>query len=104
MLNFVCDRHCCTEHYHSYTFISREVIDYLIKNEAKLIGVDTVNIDSSRDLERPAHKMLLRNNILIVENLANLEQLYGKKFRFYAVQIKGKKVAAMPVRAFGELM
>jgi len=104
LFNFGWDIYWGTEQYQSYPFISREVIDYLIKNGAKLVGVDTVNIDSSRDLERPAHTMLLRNNILIVENLMNLDQLYGKSFKFYAVPIKGRKVAAMPVRAFAEIL
>jgi kynurenine formamidase len=34
--------------------------------------------------------------------MANLDALRGKSFRFYAVPIRAKAVAAMPVRAFAE--
>ena len=47
---------------------------------------------------------MLENDILIVENLRNLDKLHQKKFKFYAVPIKAKKVAAMPVRAFAEVI
>ena len=40
----------------------------------------------------------------IVENLTHLEQLHGHPFRFFAVPIKGRQVAAMTIRAFAELL
>ena len=70
----------------------------------ELVGVDTVNVDNSKDLTRPAHTLLLKEEILIVENLMNLDKLYDKKFRFFAVPLKAKKVAAMPIRAFAEIL
>ncbi|MCK5587931.1 MAG: cyclase family protein [Candidatus Lokiarchaeota archaeon] len=102
--NFGWDKHWGTEQYQSYPFISKELIEYLIKSGIKLAGVDTVNIDNSRDLTRPAHSLFLKEEIVIVENLINLDKLHNKKFRFFAVPIKGKKVAAMPIRAFAEIL
>ncbi|MHA2295788.1 MAG: cyclase family protein [Candidatus Hodarchaeales archaeon] len=104
LFNFGWDKHWGTEQYYSYPFISTELIYQLIEREVKLVGVDTINIDDSRDLSRPAHTMLLVKDILIVENLTNLESLYDKEFRFFSVPIKGKKVAAMPIRAFAEIV
>jgi kynurenine formamidase len=104
LFNFGWDRYWGTERYHSYPFISTEVIEHLIDSRVGLVGVDTINIDNSKDLKRPAHTLFLKNNILIVENLTNLEKLRKKRFRFFAVPIKGKKVAAMPVRAFAEVL
>lgn len=103
LFNFGWDQHWGTDEYQSYPFISEDVIDLLISRGVKLVGVDTVNIDSSKDLTRPAHTKFLKNNVLIVENLVNLDKLHEKQFRFYAVPLKGKKVAAMPVRAFAEI-
>lgn len=91
------------ERYQSYPFISKELIDLLIDQRVKLVGVDTVNIDDSRDLSRSAHTSFLKNEILIADNLTNLESLHGKNFRFFAVPLKGKRVAAMPVRAFAQI-
>jgi kynurenine formamidase len=104
LFNFGWDKYWGTEQYQSYPFISKELIKYLINSGVKLVGVDTVNIDNSKDLNRPAHTYFLKKEILIVENLMNLEKLYDKNFRFFAVPIKGKKVAAMPIRAFAEIL
>lgn len=44
------------------------------------------------------------DEILIVENLMGLDKLYDKEFRFFAVPLKAKGAAAMPVRAFAEVI
>ncbi|MFW9992138.1 MAG: cyclase family protein [Candidatus Odinarchaeota archaeon] len=103
LFNFGWDKYWGSEAYYSYPFISEPLIESLIERGGKLVGIDTINIDDSRDLARPAHTKLLARDVLIVENLVNLELLHGKNFRFYAVPIKGKKVAAMPVRAFAQI-
>ena len=104
LFNFGWDHYWGTDQYHSYPFISKKVVEHLVEKGVKLVGVDTINIDNSKDLTRPAHSLFLQNDILIVENLTNLEQLHGKTFRFFAVPIKAKKVTAMPIRAFAEIL
>lgn len=104
LFNFGWDKHWGTDQYHAYPFIGGAVIERLVEAGAGLVGVDTINVDDSHDLARPAHTLFLRRDILIVENLANLDQLYGKRFRFFAVPIRAKGVAAMPVRAFAEVL
>lgn len=93
-----------TEKYDAFPFLARPVVQELVSRGAKLVGVDTLNIDDPRDPERPAHSRLLANDILIVENLCNLDALRGKIFRFFAVPIKARGAAAIPVRAFAEGM
>jgi kynurenine formamidase len=92
------------EDYYAYPFLSRAAITYLAEAGAKLVGVDTLNIDDSHDPERPAHSTFLRQETLIVENLTNLDVLHGNKFRFFAVPLKARDTAAMPVRAFAEIV
>ncbi|NPV90977.1 MAG: cyclase family protein [Firmicutes bacterium] len=104
LFNFGWDSLWGEDNYYAYPFISEELIDYLIAEGVKLVGVDTVNIDSTRDPYRPAHTRFLQKDILVVENLTGLDQLHGREFRFYAVPLKAKKVAAIPVRAFAELL
>lgn len=103
LFNFGWDKFWETPQYEAYPFLAREVIDELIARGAKLVGVDTLNIDDTRDSERPAHSKLLANDILIVENLRNLDALHGKDFRFFAAPIRARGAAAMPVRAFAEM-
>jgi arylformamidase len=104
LFNFGWDRYWGTDRYEEHPFISKESIHVLIEAGVHLVGVDTINIDDSQDLTRPAHTLFLKNDIFIVENLMNLDSLYKRKFRFFAVPIKGRKVAAMPVRAFAEIL
>ncbi len=103
LFHFGWDKFWETPQYSNYPFLARPVIEDLIARGAKLVGVDTLNIDDTRDPERPAHSRLLGNDILIVENLCNLDALRGKDVRFFAVPIKARGAAAMPVRAFAEL-
>jgi kynurenine formamidase len=74
----------------------------LIDRGARLVGVDTWNVDDISDEERPAHSWLLARDILIVENLCNLAALGHRSFRFFAVPIKARRAASMPIRAFAE--
>lgn len=102
LFNFGWDKFWGTPQYEKYPFLARAVIEELIARGAKLVGVDTLNIDDTRDPERPAHSRLLESDILIVENLRGLDALHGKHFRFFAVPIRARGAAAMPVRAFAE--
>lgn len=97
------DQYWGSEDYYAYPFLSVPVLEELISRGVAMIGVDTVNIDDSRDLTRPAHTMLLQREILIVENLTNLAKLVDQAFRFFAVPIKLRGGAAMNIRAFAEL-
>lgn len=104
LFNFGWDKYWGEEKYYEYPYISEELIEYLIESGVKLVGVDTINIDSSKIMERPAHSKFLKKDILVVENLTCLEKLHGKRFRFFAVPLKAKRVAALPIRAFAEVL
>jgi len=51
----------------------------------------------------PIHKLLLSNDVLIIENLTNLEKLAGKEFRIIALPINLQEDAA-PARVIAELI
>lgn len=102
LVNFGWDRYWGTEEYFSYPYLASSTVDELARRGARLVGVDTLNIDDTRDPRRPAHTRLLGSDILIVENLTGLHALHGRRFRFFAVPIRARGAAAMPVRAFAE--
>jgi kynurenine formamidase len=97
------DRHWRTEEYPSgnHPFLTEEGANYLAKNGATLVGIDSYNIDSTSDAARPAHSVLLGHDIPIVEHLCGLNALPDTGFRFFAVPIKIKRFGTVPVRAFG---
>ena len=64
------------------------------------VGIDTLNIDSTRGGGRPVHSVLLRAEIPIIEHLTNLEALPATGFTFTAVPPKIEGAGTFTVRAF----
>ena len=97
------DRHWRTEAYSDGThpFITEETAEYLAQSGAALVGIDSYNIDDTQDGNRPAHSVLLRRGIPIVEHLCGLNELPDQSFQFFAVPVKVKGFGTFPVRAFG---
>ena len=91
-------------YFENHPFISEAAAGYLRDSGAVLVGIDSHNIDDTRSRNsRPAHSILLRENILIVEHLRGLEQLPERSFTFSAVPPKLKGVGTFPVRAFAQV-
>jgi kynurenine formamidase len=98
------DRHWNTEAYFTdHPYVTEEAAVYLRTAGARLVGIDSMNIDDTRGKTRPVHSTLLRANILIVEHLCNLDQLPQAGFTFSAVPAKFKGVGTFPVRALAKL-
>ncbi len=94
-------RHWGSESYfEGHPFLTREAATALVDSGAALVGIDSYNIDDTADTTRPAHSLLLKANIPIVEHLCNLEALPESSYRFFAVPVKVKAFGTFPVRAF----
>ena len=97
------DKHWRTEEYSSgnHPFLTEGAATYLAENAAVLVGIDSFNIDATRDGNRPAHSVLLGHDIPIVEHLCGLRDLPDSGFKFFAVPVKVRQFGTFPVRAFG---
>jgi kynurenine formamidase len=87
-------------YFENHPFVTAQAAEYLRDHGARLVGIDSHNIDDTRTRSRPVHSTLLRADILIVEHLCNLESLPPGDFLFSAVPPKFKGVGTFPVRAF----
>ena len=95
------DVHWRTDQYfEGHPFLTQEAAQYLLKSEATLVGIDSLNIDDTDDGYRPVHTILLSADIPIVEHLCNLQSLPDNGFKFYAAPVKVKNFGTFPVRAF----
>jgi kynurenine formamidase len=96
------DKHWRTDEYSSgnHPFLNEAAATYLAKNAAALVGIDSFNIDATRDGNRPAHSVLLGHDIPIVEHLCGLRELPDGGFKFFAVPVKVRQFGTFPVRAF----
>jgi len=98
------DRHWRTEQYfEGHPFLTAEAASYLRDAGARLVGIDSLNIDDIADGRRPAHTTLLGAGIPIVEHLCRLDRLPTSGFRFSAVPVKVKGMGTFPVRAYAAL-
>jgi arylformamidase len=97
-------RHWGSERYfHGHPFLTSEAAGFLVEAGARLVGIDSYNIDDTLDGSRPAHTKLLGATIPICEHLCNLESLPQHGFRFHAVPVKVKAFGTFPVRAYALL-
>jgi kynurenine formamidase len=97
------DKHWRTDEYANgnHPFLNEVAATYLAKNAAAIVGIDSFNIDATRDGHRPAHSVLLGHDIPIVEHLCGLAELPDNGFKFFAVPVKVRQFGTFPVRAFG---
>lgn len=96
--------HWQTEQYfYNHSFLTKESALYLATCGVTLVGIDSHNIDDTRSNARPVHSVLLKEGILIVEHLCNLDKLPDDGFLFSAIPPKFKGVGTFPVRAIAKL-
>ncbi len=80
------------EYFEKYPVITESFAKKLIGIGVKMLGVDTPSPDRS---PYHIHKLLFQYDILIIENLANLEELLlVKRFEIYALPVKFDAEAA----------
>lgn len=90
-------------YFDGHPFLTGDAAELLVESGAALVGIDSLNIDDTRDGARPVHTTLLRAGIPIVEHLRGLESLPVTGFRFSAVPPKVRGMGTFPVRAYATL-
>ena len=96
------DRHFGTPAYAvDAPFLAPDAVEYLVGQGAALVGIDSLNIDDTRDTkERPAHTGLLAAGIHVVEHLTRLDELPPSGARFTAAPPAVEGFGTFPVRAY----
>jgi kynurenine formamidase len=70
---------------------------------ARIVGIDSFNIDSIATGARPVHTVLLRRGIPIIEHMCNLESVPDRGAYLTAAPAPVKGMGTFPVRAFAIL-
>ena len=98
------DRHWRTDAYfEEHPFLTAEAAQWLADKDARLVGIDSYNIDDTRTKGRPVHTALLGAGVLICEHMTNLGALPDAGFAFTAAPPKIVGMGTFPVRAFAML-
>lgn len=87
------------EYLGGHRYLTADAADALVTGGAAIVGIDSVNIDSTAGGERPVHTILLGAGIPIVEHLRGLAAVPPIGFRFTATPLNFVGLATSPVRA-----
>src|SRR5919106_174875 len=74
---------------------------YLVEKKVNAVAIDGPSIDTGIDNSFKVHKILLSNDILIIENLCNLEKFDSRRFTLIITPLKLIGISGSPVRAIG---
>ncbi len=88
-------------YFQSFPVLTEQAAEYLAGMNLKGVGVDAISVDPADSTGIPVHKILLKAEILIIENLTNLDQLPESGFLFNAFPLSIKNADGSPVRAVG---
>jgi kynurenine formamidase len=101
LVNTGWSRHWRTPAYFDgHPYLTRPAVERLVAARPALVGIDSLNIDDTRDGTRPAHTLLLEAEIPVVEHLTNLESLPASGFRFHCAPAPFHGLGSFPVRAY----
>ena len=81
-----------------FVYLTVEAGQYLIKQGVKLIGIDYLTIESLNSNNFEVHKLILGNDIIILEAV-DLSEIKPGIYDLWAVPLKLKKAEASPIRA-----
>lgn len=84
----------------NYSYITKDAAYEIIKRGVKVVGIDSPTIEEPNNTEFPAHKILLGNNVIVIENLnsKHLKEIVGKSVLLIALPLKIKDADGSPAR------
>lgn len=81
-----------------YVHLSRDVAQVCVSMGVSLVGIDCLSVDRYGDDSVPVHRILLENDILILEGI-DLANVFPGRYSLICLPIKVKDAEAAPVRA-----
>ncbi len=94
------------QYFKDWPLLSNKCAKFIIEKGVKLLGLDFPSPDPAykgkeNEKDSPIHKLLFKNDVILVEYLNNLAELGEGKIFFSAIPLKLKDFDGSPVRAAG---
>jgi kynurenine formamidase len=86
-------------YFEEFPALSLEAAEWLSKQGLKGVGTDVISIDLLSAEVFSVHHVLLKSNMVIIENLRGLESLLNKDFTLSALPLKIEDADGSPIRA-----
>jgi len=91
-----------TMQYYDHPELSLEVVQWLVSKNINAVGIDALGL--GRDRRHGEYdRLLARNDIFVIENLANLSAIPRNKFNTYCFPLKIENTDAIPARVVVEI-
>ena len=89
------------EYKFDFPALTEDAAEWMLQFNLKGIGLDTISIDPFESTDLPVHKIILGNNMIIIENLTNLDTLLDVEFIFSCFPLRIEDADGSPTRAVG---
>jgi kynurenine formamidase len=86
-------------YFKDYPILTPEAAQWLAQFDLKGIGIDMISVDELDSTDLPIHKVFLKRNTVLIENLTGLAELGNREFTFFCLPLKFVKADGAPVRA-----
>lgn len=98
-----------TEEYHEQPYLTEDAAKWLVDRGVRMVGIDAITLDAygakrPPGFTFPVHRLLLKNEIFVVENLGNLDKVAGKRVFIVAAPIKIKGADGAPARIIARVI
>lgn len=87
----------------SYPGLNREAAEWIYDRGAVNIGADAPSVDSAATRSFPVHQVCKEKQKINTENLADLSQVVGKRFRYIGIPLKIRNGTGSPIRPIAVL-
>ena len=77
--------------------LTPELVQWLISKEVNAVGIDALGLGLGRK-HGEYDRLLIKNGIFVIENLANLAQIPANEFNVYCFPLRIDGVDAIPAR------
>ena len=91
-----------TEEYHNHPELSPDVVQWLVSKRINAVGIDARGLGRGRR-HGEYDRLLMKNDIFVIENLANLSAIPTREFTAYCFPLKIENIDAIPARVVVEI-
>jgi kynurenine formamidase len=94
--------------YDMHPYLSEDAARWLVARQVKMLAVDMITVDMPTSLRPtpftyPIHHILLENNVLIIENIADVRGIAGRRVQLYAFPLSIRGSDAGQARVVAEI-
>lgn len=86
------------DYFKDFPALTKKAAAYLASLHLKGLGVDCISVDLMENHDFDVHKILLKENMVMIENLTNLDNL-DAGFTLHVLPLKIKQADGSPIRA-----